>query len=39
MYLLAMSSLETCLLSSLAHFFYWVLYFSGIEMQELLVYF
>ena len=25
--------------SSLAHFFDWVVYFSGIELQELLVYF
>ena len=32
-----MSSLEKCLLSSLAHFFHWVVYFSGIELQELLV--
>ena len=36
---ICMSSLEKCLLSSLAHFFYWVIYFSGIELQELLVYF
>ena len=34
-----MSSLEKCLFSSLAHFFYWVTYFSGIELHELLVYF
>ena len=34
-----MSSLEKCLLSSLAHFFDWVVYFSGIELHELLVYF
>ena len=34
-----MSSLEKCLFSSLAHFFDWVIYFSGIELQELLVYF
>ena len=34
-----MSSLEKCLFSSLAHFFDWVVYFSGIELQELLVYF
>ena len=33
-----MSSLEKCLFSSLAHFFDWVVYFSGIELQELLVY-
>jgi len=33
------SSLEKCLFSSLAHFFDWVVYFSGIELQELLVYF
>ena len=36
---ISMSSLEKCLFSSLAHFFDWVLYFSGIELQELLVYF
>ena len=36
-----MSSLEKCLFSSLAHlfFFNWVIYFCGIELQELLVYF
>ena len=34
-----MSSLEKCLFSSLAHFFNWIVYFSGIELQELLVYF
>ena len=36
---ICMSSLEKCLVSSLAHFFDWVIYFSGIELQELLVYF
>ena len=41
MFLLAicMSSLEKCLFSSLAYCFDWVIYFSGIELQELLVYF
>ena len=34
-----MSSLEKGLFSSLAHYFDWVIYFSGIELQELLVYF
>ena len=34
-----MSSLEKCLFSSLAHFFDWVVHFSGIELHELLVYF
>ena len=33
-----MSSLEKCLFSSLAHFFDWVVYFSGIELHKLLVY-
>ena len=32
-------SLEKCLFSSLVHFFDWVVYFSGIELHELLVYF
>ena len=36
---ICMSSLEKCLFSSLANFFDWVLYFSGIELQELPVYF
>ena len=31
-----MSSLEKCLFNSLAHFFGWVAYFSGIELQEFL---
>ena len=34
-----MSSLEKCLFSSLAHFFDWIIFFSGIELHELLVYF
>ena len=32
-----MFSLEKCLFSSLAHFFIWDIYFSGIELHELLV--
>ena len=36
---ICMSSLKKCLFSSLAHFFNWVIYFSGIELYELLVYF
>ena len=34
---ICVSSLEKCLLSSLAHFLDWVVYFSGIELHELLV--
>ena len=34
-----MSPLEKCLFSNLAHFFNWVVYFSGIELHELLAYF
>ena len=36
---ICMSSLEKCLVSFLGSFFYSVVYFSGIELQELLVYF
>ena len=36
---ICISSLEKRLFSSLTHFFHWVTYFSGIELQELLVYF
>ena len=36
---ICMSSLEKCLVISLAHFFNWVTYFSGIELQGLIVYF
>ena len=34
---ICMSSLEKCLFSSLAHVFDWVIYFSGVELEELLV--
>ena len=33
---ICMSSLEKCLFISLVHFFDWVIYLSGIEVQELL---
>ena len=36
---ICISSLEKCLFSSLAHFFDWVICFSGIELHKLLVYF
>ena len=38
---ICMSSLEKYLLSSLAHFFFfnWIVYFSGVELHELLLYF
>ena len=34
---MCMSSLEKCLFSYLVHFFDWVVYSSGIKLQELLV--
>ena len=36
---ICVSSLEKCLFSSLSHFFDWVIYFSGTELQVLLMYF
>ena len=36
---ICMSSLDKCLFSILAHFLNWVIYFSGVELHELLVYF
>ena len=36
---ICMSSLEKCLFSSFGSFFDWVIYFSALELQELLVYF
>ena len=36
---ICVSLLEKCLFSSLANFFDWVVYFSGTELHELLVYF
>ena len=35
---ICMSSLEKCLFSSLAHFFYWVIYFSGIFFFSFFLY-